>query len=149
MPQRVTRQANRHWSLAPHYQLGQCVWLSTRDLPLWVDSWKLAQCFVGPFLIIKVIIPSAVHLRLPSTLSVAVVKLVLSCPLVPTNPTPTAPISYQGLSCVHFPLPSHHQGHGVQYLVDWEVLRRGAGFQATTSWTLSSFRTSSSGNMLL
>lgn len=45
------RQANHHRSQAPAYLLGQKVLLSSYDLPLQVDSQKLAPLFGGPIMI--------------------------------------------------------------------------------------------------
>lgn len=61
------------------------VWLSTKDLPLRVESCKLAPCSNGPVPASKVVYPVAVRLKLPRSMRahpnfhVACVKLVLMC----------------------------------------------------------------------
>lgn len=45
-------------------------WLSTQNLPLCVESCKLAPCFVWPFPVSKVINPAAVQLTLPRFLRI-------------------------------------------------------------------------------
>ena len=40
--------ADQHHRPAPKYLVGQRVWVSTKDLPLRVESCKLVPCFVGP-----------------------------------------------------------------------------------------------------
>lgn len=54
--------ADRRRRAAPSYKAGQRVWLSTRHLPLKVESRKLAPHFVSPFPVSKVINPVSVRL---------------------------------------------------------------------------------------
>lgn len=84
------RNADRWRRPAPRYHTGQRVWLSAQDLPLRVESRKLAPHFVGPFPVSKVINQSAVRLKLPRSLwvhptfHVSKVRPVKNSPLVLT-----------------------------------------------------------------
>ncbi|KAK3530510.1 hypothetical protein QTP86_027869 [Hemibagrus guttatus] len=60
-------QANRHRRPHPAYQVGQRVWLSTRNLRLKLPCWKLSPKFIGPFEIIRQVNPVAYRLRLPAS----------------------------------------------------------------------------------
>ena len=99
----VKRGADRRRVKAPHYRRGQRVWLSTKDLPLKVDSRKLAPRFIGPYLVERVLGPSAVRLRLPSSLRrihptfhVSKIKPVRHSPLSPPAVAPPPPVSLTG-----------------------------------------------------
>lgn len=125
---RYAAAANLHRRPSPKYRSGQRVWLSTQDLPLQVESRKLAPRFVGPFAVQRMVNPSAVRLKLPRsmrvhpTFHVSKVKPVKESPLVPASrPPPPARLVDGGLTyTVHKILRSRRRGRGLQYLIDWE-----------------------------
>ena len=120
--------ADRHRSKAPTYQVGQKVWLSTRDIHLKCSSRTLEQRYIGPYPVIKIINPSAVRLKLPSvmrihpTFHVSLLKPVSSSALsVPeTPPPPPRIIDNHPAFTVRRLLDVRRKGRGYQYLADWE-----------------------------
>lgn len=80
----------------PHYQNGQKVWLSSKDLALGVESHKLFPRFISPFPISKVVGPAVVHLNLFWTMRIHSIFLV-------TRVKPSA-------GKVRFPMPSLEEG---------------------------------------
>lgn len=120
--------ANHQRSTALSHQVGQRVWLSTQDLPLCVESKKLAPKVIWPFKIQKVVNPLAVRLKLSSsmkvlpTFHVSKVKPPRESPLVPAIPPPSPPRLLDGdpIYTVRRLLRSCRRGRGLQYLVDWK-----------------------------
>lgn len=62
--------ADLHRTLTPSYQPGQKVYLSSRDLPLQVESRKLGACYIGPFETERVIHTMTVRPKLPMSLKI-------------------------------------------------------------------------------
>ncbi|KAL0194547.1 hypothetical protein M9458_008119 [Cirrhinus mrigala] len=130
--QRVTRQANRLRRDAPQYQVGQWVWLSSKDLRPRLPCKKLNPRYVGPFKIIKQISPVAFRLQLPShyrispTFHVSLFKPAAAPggegdqdEAAPAETPPLVPDD-EDIYQVNQILDSRHQGGLLQYLVDWE-----------------------------
>lgn len=49
---------------------GQRVWLCSKNLPLQTEARKLTPRFVGPFEVVQMVNPAAVHLKLPASLNI-------------------------------------------------------------------------------
>ncbi|KAG1928582.1 retrotransposable element [Pimephales promelas] len=128
---RQEHQANRHRRPAPVYQIGQWVWLSTRDLRLRLPCRKLSPRYVGPFQIIRQISPVSFRLDLPANYRISPTFHVSL--LKPaggprgeaeggTTSQKPPPILVDGEEAyrVHKLLDSRRRGNNLQYLVDWE-----------------------------
>lgn len=111
------------------YRRGQPVWLLAKDLPIPTCSHKLGPCYVGTYIVERIINPTAVRLSLPSSLqfhpvfhvsklkSVAVSAL---SPPVTAPPPPRVPQDGDPVWPVWKLLHVRRRGRGFQFLVDWE-----------------------------
>ncbi|KAK3540883.1 hypothetical protein QTP86_002978 [Hemibagrus guttatus] len=125
--QQYQHQANRRRRSAPTLHPGQRVWLSTKNIPLRMESRKLSQRFIGPFKISRKVNPVTYRLYLPKSLKinptfhVSLLKPVLSSPfLAKGNPPPPRIIGGQPAYTVHRVLDVRQVRGSRQYLVDWE-----------------------------
>lgn len=122
------QRANCRRTPAPTLRPGQKVWLSSKDLPLKVESKKLAPRFIGPFKVIRKVNPVSYLLLLPKSLRVnptfhvSRLKPVKYSPLFPATRPPPAPriIDGQPAYTVRRLLDSRLVRGRRQYLVDWE-----------------------------
>ena len=126
---RMKQQADKKRKPAPDYRVGQRVWLSTKDIPIHGGTWKLAPRYVGPFVVTRIISPTAVRLRFPPTMKrihptfhVSRLKPAVTSPLVSAPPSPLPPCIIDGgeTFTVRRLMDCRRWGRGLQYLVDWE-----------------------------
>ncbi|KAK3515307.1 hypothetical protein QTP70_013471 [Hemibagrus guttatus] len=119
-------------SQAPDYQLGQKVWLSTRDIKLRLPCRKLSPRFIGPFTIVRKINPVTYRLQLPPEYRIhPVFHVSLLKPHHPSVSPSTGPgtaeepllpllIDDGPAYLVKEVLDSRRRGGRLEYLVDWE-----------------------------
>uniref|UniRef100_A0A803JVG2 Chromo domain-containing protein n=1 Tax=Xenopus tropicalis TaxID=8364 RepID=A0A803JVG2_XENTR len=118
------KSADRSRREAPHYQVGDSVWLSTKNIKLRIPSLKLGPRFIGPYAITEVINPSSVRLKLPQTFKISDsfhVSLLKPAPQVRVLPVPP-PVLVDGQSEfeVQELLDSRVVRGRLQYLVRWK-----------------------------
>ncbi|KAL6476018.1 hypothetical protein MHYP_G00145170 [Metynnis hypsauchen] len=114
--------ADRRRRPAPTFRPGQRVWLSAKDLPLHVESKKLAPRYVGPFKIDRRVNPVSYRLCLPPSMRVHPTFHVSRLRPFLCGTRPPAPRLVAGSPAytVRRLLDSRCVRGGVQYLVDWE-----------------------------
>ena len=71
--ERIKAQADKHRSIAPKYQIGDKVWLSTDNLKVTCTSKKLTEQWLGPYDITKLVGDNAVRLHLPKIMRIHLV----------------------------------------------------------------------------
>lgn len=131
--QRVIRrkevQANHRRRPHPAYQVGQKVWLSTKNLRLKLPCHKLSPKFIGPFKILHQVNPVSFRLDLPAAYRISpTFHVSLLKPfheprtLGPTATEPPPLLDIDGALAyqVHTILNSRCQAGRIQYLVDWQ-----------------------------
>jgi hypothetical protein len=124
----MKKYADRKRSEAPEYKVGDLVLLSTKDLPLRErPSRKLAEKYIGPYKIIKIVNENAVELKLPSTLKISPVVNVSRVkrfvkPLKGQEVKPPAPVIVEGEKEyeVEDVINSRRHKGKLQYLVKWK-----------------------------
>uniref|UniRef100_A0A803K8U7 Integrase catalytic domain-containing protein n=1 Tax=Xenopus tropicalis TaxID=8364 RepID=A0A803K8U7_XENTR len=118
------RAADRHRKESPEYQVGDKVWLSSKNISLKVPSAKLGPKFIGPFVISDIINPSSVRLVLPPELKISNtfhVSLLKPARVVRQH-SPPPPVLVDGQSEYEIQkiIDSRLSRGGLQFLIHWK-----------------------------
>ncbi|KAL0148604.1 hypothetical protein M9458_056151 [Cirrhinus mrigala] len=132
--QRAIRR-NKHFAdarrrVAPPYQPGDSVWLSTRDLRLRLPCRKLSSRYIGPFKILRQINDVTFQLQLPPryrihpTFHISLLKPYFPSATEPpgaeAGPPPPEVLDQPSTYTVRQILDSRRCGGHLEYLIDWE-----------------------------
>lgn len=126
---RAKAQADRSRGPTPTFQVGDVVWVSTRDIRCRRGVRKLLPKFLGPFPILARVNEVSYRLKLPRhmrihpTFHVAKLKPFISGPLDSTwgeSTSGTADSEDPTIYSVSSLLDSRRRNGKIQYLVDWE-----------------------------
>ena len=125
---RMKTQVDKHCMEAPNYKVGDKVWLSTMNLCLTRTSKKLSKCWVGPYVITKLVGNNTVELKLPRSMKIHPVVNISQVkpykerlprqPLQKPGPvivTEDCDVEYE----VNYIVDSHWKGKQLEYLVHW------------------------------
>ncbi|KAM4795957.1 von Willebrand factor A domain-containing protein 3B [Rhinophrynus dorsalis] len=125
---RQKEATDRYRSLAPHFDPGDMVWLSAKNIKLLQPSGKLGPCYLGPFRVEAWLSPVSYRLNLPATLRIhPVFHVSLLKPHVPAHaahppstPPPPVSIDCSEVCVIDAVLNSRLFRGALQYLVNWK-----------------------------
>uniref|UniRef100_A0A3B1KEA5 Gypsy retrotransposon integrase-like protein 1 n=1 Tax=Astyanax mexicanus TaxID=7994 RepID=A0A3B1KEA5_ASTMX len=127
---RYKEQADRRRGDTPRYQLGDRVWLSTRDFRFEGSCRKLLPRFIGPFRVLSQVNEVTYKLELPAqykvnnAFHVSLLKPLVPGPLAEGAPADVPPTAVEGEDSTTYAirevLDSRRRGGVLQYLIDWE-----------------------------
>ena len=122
-------QADKHRSKAPDYEIGDKVWLSTKNLKLTRALKKLTERWLGPYDITKCIRDNTLELQLPRSMKIhPVVNISQVKPYKerlegqpifkpgPVQVTEDREIEFE----VDYVIDSHYKRRHLEYLVHWK-----------------------------
>ena len=122
----MQRYADLNRGQTPVYKVGDKVWLSAKDLKLNCPARKLSERQLGPFEIVKVVLPNAMKLKLPASykihnvINVSQLRLYKE-PSAGQRVTPLEPVKVEGQPEyeVKEVLDSRLKKGKLEYLIKW------------------------------